>query len=148
MFTLRKFQRLKKPADFQRVYKSKQWGSSQHYTFNVLSLDDINLDQLTDQEKRLLDSIKTRGENLLGVTVSKKVSKRAVDRNRIKRQMREFFRHHQAELNRAQLVITAKPSCLKASDEQRMISLQELWQKIMKWQRWHAHQKTKTNLEN
>lgn len=117
-FTLSATQRLKKPADFQRVYKSKQWGGSAHFTFNVLAAN----------------------ESQLGVTVSKKVSKLAVVRNRIKRQVREFYRTHQHDLNSAHLVITAKPSCREASDEDRYASLDELWGKVIKWQRWNAHQ--------
>jgi len=78
--------------------------------------------------------------SVLGVTVSKKVSRRAVDRNRIKRQIREFFRHHQTELRNAKLVITAKPSCLNVSDHTRKQSLAEMWVKVLKWQRWHARQ--------
>jgi len=118
-FTLPQNKRLKTPAQFQQVYKSKQWGGSKHYTFNVLACDD---------------------SDLLGVTVSKKVSKLAVDRNRIKRQIKEFYRHHQAELSNAKLVITAKPSCRKANDSERLKSLEELWVKVLKWQRWHQRQ--------
>jgi len=122
-------QRLKKPAQFQSVYKSKQWGGSKHFTFNVLG--EPSTDQLTQKP------------SVLGVTVSKKVSKRAVDRNRIKRQIREFYRHNQAELNDADIVITAKPSCMRAADDEREQSLQELWGKIIKWQRWHKRQLAK-----
>jgi ribonuclease P protein component len=118
-------QRLKTPDQFQTVYKSKQWGGSKHFTFNVLSQD--NLDD-------------NRGHGVLGPTVSKKVSKRAVDRNRIKRQIREYYRLHQHEIKNAHLVITAKPSCRKASDTERYESLDELWVKILKWQRWHQRQ--------
>lgn len=118
-FTLPQSKRIKTPDQFQQVYKSKQWGGSKHYTFNVLATDSANQ---------------------LGVTVSKKVSKLAVDRNRIKRQIKEFYRLHQAQLLNAQLVITAKPSCKKASDAERQESLEELWGKVLKWQRWHQRQ--------
>lgn len=121
LFCLRKEQRLKTPADFQRVYSSKQWGGSKHFTFNVLAND-------VDQE------------NTLGVTVSKKVSKRAVDRNYLKRIMREFFRVRQSELKGANLVLTAKPSSKRASSEEQLQSLEELWAKVLKWQRWHSRE--------
>jgi len=122
-------QRLKKPSQFQAVYKSRQWGGSRHYTFNVLAHDSAQLDH--------------NAPAILGVTVSKKVSKLAVDRNRIKRQIREFYRLRQSQLNDADIVITAKPSCHKASDEERLKSLEELWVKVMKWQRWHHRQISK-----
>lgn len=113
-------QRLKKPSDFKRVYQSKQWGSSEHFTFNVLA-----------NEKERFS---------LGVTVSKKVSKSAVVRNRIKRQIKEFYRLRQHEITGASLVITAKANCAQASDQQRQTSLEVLWNKIRKWQKWHIRQ--------
>jgi len=123
-------QRLKKPSQFQTVYQSKQWGASKYFTFNVLAND---------------VAIKANGQlpAVLGVTVSKKVSKRAVDRNRIKRQIREFFRKRQDQLQNASIVITAKPHCIKADDKSRQESLLELWDKVLKWQRWHQRQLTK-----
>lgn len=123
-------QRLKKPSQFQSVYQSKQWGGSKYFVFNVLANDKA----IT--ENKSLPSV-------LGVTVSKKVSKRAVDRNRIKRQIREFFRHHQHELNNANIIITAKPHCIKANDKARSESLLEMWEKVLKWQRWHKRQLAK-----
>ena len=125
-FGLNKAQRLRTPADFQHVYSSKQWGGSQHFTFNVLAND-------VDQK------------NTLGVTVSKKVSKRAVDRNHLKRIMREFFRHRQSELKGSNLVLTAKPSSKRASPEERLQSLEELWAKVLKWQRWHRREQEKNH---
>ena len=85
--------------------------------------------------------------NVLGVTVSKKVSKRAVDRNHLKRVMREFYRLRQSELKGASLVLTAKPSSRNANSQERLESLQELWSKLLKWQRWHQAQERK-KLEN
>ena len=120
-YGLAKTQRLKKPSDFQSVYASTQWGGSKHFTFNVLATD-------------------VSGHNSLGVTVSKKVSKRAVDRNHLKRVMREFYRQRQADIKGANLVITAKPSSRNASSDERLKSLEELWSKVLKWQRWHQSQ--------
>lgn len=125
-FTLPHTQRLKKPAQFQSVYQSKQWGGSRYFTFNVLAKESISPQK-----------------PILGVTVSKKVSKRAVDRNRIKRQIREFFRKNQAQLTDAELIITAKPNCIKANDVERNDSLDELWTKVQKWQSWHKRQADK-----
>ncbi len=131
-YSLPAFQRLKKPAQFQSVYQSKQWGGSKFFTFNVLARNETS---------RCIHS-----DVVLGVTVSKKVSKRAVDRNRIKRQIREFFRHNKIELQNADLIITAKPSCIKASDLERDESLLELWSKVLKWQRWHKRQLKKQEI--
>lgn len=44
----------------------------------------------------------------LGVIVSRKISKRAVDRNYIKRSIREFFRNNQQQLGNLDVVIRAR----------------------------------------
>lgn len=120
--TLKKHCRLAKPDEFHWVYQSKQWGGSALFTYNV---------RANQEADYLLTSSR------LGVTVAKKVSKRAVDRNRLKRQMREFYRHRQDQLINASLVITAKPKSLNASDSEREQSLQELWTKVLSWQHWY-----------
>ena len=124
-FRLTSAQRLKTPSEFQCVYSSKQWGGSKYFTFNVLAND--------------IDA-----KNTLGVTVSKKVSKRAVDRNKLKRVMREFYRQRQAELSGTNLVLTAKPASKLASSDERLKSLEELWVKVLKWQRWHNRELMKS----
>ena len=132
-FKLNKTQRLRSPSDYRRVYQSKQWGGSTHHTFNVLAGDNQN-------------SQGVAVANMLGVTVSKKVSKLAVQRNLIKRQTKEFYRLHQHQLQPSvALVITAKPSCAKADSEQRTDSLELLWQKVLKWQRWYQKTQDKEN---
>lgn len=127
--TLGKAQRLRKPADYRRVYQSKQWGGSTYYSFNVFPI-------VPSGEGVKCSDYQQQANSLIGVTVSKKVSKSAVVRNRIKRQIKEFYRLHQDELNEAELVITAKPACAKALDAERQQSLLELWSKVQKWQRW------------
>ncbi|NNC99744.1 MAG: ribonuclease P protein component [Gammaproteobacteria bacterium] len=115
---LSKTQRLRKPEDYRRVYQSNQWGGSAHHTFNV------NV---------------SASRRSLGVTVSKRVAKSAVVRNRIRRQIKEFYRARQFQLIGAELVITAKPSCAPASDDQRRESLELLWDKLLRWQRWYLN---------
>lgn len=122
-----KTQRLRTPGQFRSVYQNKQWGGSLHHTFNI-------------KASNLKGSSRA---SMLGVTVSRKVSNSAVIRNRIKRQIREFYRHRQFELSDAEVVITAKPSCAIASDSDRRESLEVLWQKLIKWQQWHQKANTK-----
>jgi ribonuclease P protein component len=51
----------------------------------------------------------------LGVVTSKKVSNRAVDRNLVRRRLREIFRHHRAELSGpVDLVIIGRRNLLSA----------------------------------
>ncbi|WJW75506.1 ribonuclease P protein component [Thiohalobacter sp. IOR34] len=45
----------------------------------------------------------------LGLAISRKVSPRAVVRNRIKRQIREVFRQHQAQLAALDFVVIGRP---------------------------------------
>lgn len=52
----------------------------------------------------------------LGLTVSKRVSKSAVERNRLRRQMRETFRRQRSLLPPADYVLTAKPEAAKADN--------------------------------
>jgi ribonuclease P protein component len=54
----------------------------------------------------------------LGVIVSKKVSKKAVVRNRIKRQIREIFRLNQNKISPIDLVVIAKQSAEESNYQQ------------------------------
>lgn len=112
------------PREFQQVYANKQFGGSKLFSFNVLGAQPVSR---------------------LGITVAKKVDKRAVERNRIKRRVREFYRHHQQELSNADLVITAKPVCAGVDGADIDADLAILWQAIKKWQRWFKHQKEPVN---
>lgn len=65
----------------------------------------------------------------LGITVSKKVSQRAVDRNRIKRQMREFFRLNDAPGPHFDVVMVAHPEASMKTNRQIRQALDKLWRK-------------------
>ncbi|NKI35709.1 ribonuclease P protein component [Wenzhouxiangella sp. XN79A] len=63
----------------------------------------------------------------LGMTVSKRVARRAVERNRVRRQIRESFRLHRPELARLDFVVRALPSAAGADNPELRRSLNELW---------------------
>ena len=65
----------------------------------------------------------------VGLTVSKRVSKRAVQRNRIKRQIRESFRLRQAELSPIDFVVTAKVGSAEQENGVLRSELDKLWSK-------------------
>lgn len=54
----------------------------------------------------------------LGLAVSRKVDPRAVGRNRIKRVLREVFRHLRSQLAPGDYVVVARPAARDASPEQ------------------------------
>jgi len=124
MQRLSKHQRLARPADYRRVYQSNYWGNTRLFSFNVQPIE------VRD------------GPSILGTTVSKKVSKSAVKRNKIKRQIKEFYRLHQQDLVGCEVVITAKASASQATQAERWADLTELWAKLLKWQRWYHRNHT------
>lgn len=71
------------------------------------------------------------GNNLkharLGLAVSRKAAARAVDRNRIRRQVRESFRHHQAAFADIDIVVMAQPRATRSDNPQLRAALAEHW---------------------
>ncbi|MCF6288078.1 MAG: ribonuclease P protein component [Proteobacteria bacterium] len=65
----------------------------------------------------------------LGLVISKKVDKRAVQRNRIKRICRETFRKHSFKTN-CDLVILARPNTSTKSSKELHKMLNQLWQQV------------------
>ena len=117
--SLPKSMRILQPKAFKQVYANRQFGNSRFFTFNALG----------DQQ-----SLK------LGITVAKKVSKLAVQRNRVKRLVREHFRHNKHRVGNTHLVITAKAGASSASNQELRDNLEELWVKVGRWQRWLNNQ--------
>jgi ribonuclease P protein component len=68
----------------------------------------------------------------LGITVSRKVSPRAVQRNRIKRQVRESFRHYRLSLCGVDLVVIARPEAAKSDNKTLKAALQQHWERIQR----------------
>jgi len=112
-----KYQRLRKPREFTQIVKSKPVVCNDRF-FRVLSQ-------------------KGSSGLRLGLAVSKKVDKRAVERNRIKRNIREVFRHWNVEvaekLDQLEIDIffQAKPAAsgtcnqrLQAATYQHLITIQ------------------------
>ena len=66
----------------------------------------------------------------VGLVVAKKHAKRAVDRNEIKRIVRESFRHHQSELENLDCVILSRGGAkdLDKTELRRMVD--QLWTRL------------------
>lgn len=100
--------RLRSPRDFRRVSREGRRRRSPHFVMLVAP-------------KRLEVE---REAPALGLTVSRKVG-RAVRRNRVKRRVREWFRHHRGELPpRSDVVVIARPGAaeLRNSEIERELS--------------------------
>jgi ribonuclease P protein component len=66
----------------------------------------------------------------LGQAVSRRVSKRAVDRNRIKRIVRESFRHARAALPPVDILVVANPSAAACPGAELRNELERLWERL------------------
>ena len=67
----------------------------------------------------------------LGVIVGKKTAKHAVVRNRIKRVIRESFRHHQDRLQKIDVVIIARKPCETLDKQKLREGIDLLWEKLL-----------------
>ncbi len=118
--------RLKKPAQFNTVYSNNQTRVKGQY-FTVLAFC-----RFKSLDKSLAGDTMARAENAparVGVVVSKKVSKLAVQRNRLKRQVRERFRTraHPAGFD---FVVIARPGAATVSNTALANELEELWKRL------------------
>jgi len=103
--------RLLKPADFSRVFKDPIRSSDRLFTILAMPNAESDLPRL-------------------GLAISKKHARRALDRNRIKRIVRESFRHQQPNLPAVDFVVMARESTLKASNQELFASLSQHWNRL------------------
>lgn len=80
----------------------------------------------------LLIRRRTTGPARLGLAISKKQAKRAVDRNRLKRLIRESFRHRQHQMPTLDVVAMARRAAVAADCETLRESLDTLFGKAQK----------------
>lgn len=66
----------------------------------------------------------------IGLTIAKKRVKKAYARNRLKRLIRESFRHKQHQLPNIDIVVMAKNGAEKLDNETLYKHLDKLWRKI------------------
>lgn len=102
--------RLLKPAEYKRVFDSAKRSSDRYLTI-LCSPNDLD-------------------HARLGLAISKKCSKLAVQRNRIKRLIRETFRLNQHDLLQADYVVMARPVAAKADNQELIRALNKLRQKV------------------
>lgn len=102
--------RLLKPAEFSQVFKDPIRSSDRLFTILAVR----NTEQAMPR---------------LGLAISKKHAKRALDRNRIKRLVRESFRQ-QHNLPAADLVVMARDVTARASNQEIFDSLSQHWKRL------------------
>lgn len=66
----------------------------------------------------------------LGMAVSRRVSKKAVVRNRIRRVIREEFRLHRANLPHVDMLLIARSAAVDGTNEQLRSELDSIWQRL------------------
>lgn len=111
-FSFPRHVRLLKPDEFSRVFKEPIRSTDRLLTILAVTNDACHA--------------------RLGLAISKKNAKRAVDRNRIKRLVRESFRLHMHKMPDIDLVVMAKPVTKNADNQQILQSLQQHWHRLKK----------------
>jgi ribonuclease P protein component len=101
---------MRRPAEFKRAYAAGKRLGNEFFTVNA-------------QPNGLTCA-------RLGMSIAARILRRAVDRNRLRRLIRESFRAHQLRLPALDIVIGVRAG-VKAVDNARLRSaLEKLWQKI------------------
>lgn len=103
--------RLLTPGDFQAVFNNAVPAVSPHIT--------------------LLGRQNNFNHPRLGMAIPKKHIKRAVGRNRIRRVVKELFRHQQHLLPAIDVVVIAKKGIADLSNQELNKILVKLWQKLI-----------------
>lgn len=105
--------------------------------YRLLAAKDFNrvFQHATKQSDRhliLLACANSQHYARLGMAVSKRQLKRAVDRNRIKRVIRESFRTRQAQLRGLDIVVLVRHGIVKLDNETVFYALDKHWDLVSK----------------
>ncbi len=110
-FGFPKTSRLLNAADYKAVFSNAQFKVSCRH-FLVLAISN------------------SRSSPRLGLVIAKKNVALAVQRNRIKRQLRDSFRHNKAILGKLDLVVLARKDADKLDNNQLKNTIETLWQDL------------------
>ncbi|MBI3562830.1 MAG: ribonuclease P protein component [Gammaproteobacteria bacterium] len=87
--------------------------------------------RLGDRQLQLLCWSNNRVEARLGLVIGKKYLRRAVDRNRLKRQIRESFRGQQTRLKGLDIVVVLRADLAAKTNAQLRQQLQQGWEQVV-----------------
>jgi ribonuclease P protein component len=83
---------------------------------------------------RFLTILYKKNNNLygrLGLIVGKRIAKKAVSRNQIKRVIRESFRSQQDKLSGIDIIVIARQQCDKLSKQKLREGIDQLWERLL-----------------
>jgi ribonuclease P protein component len=107
--------RLLKPGDFARLRQASRRIGSRYFS----------------AEFRITDDTAAR----MGLAVSRRVSKLAVQRNRLKRLARDSFRRNRATLGPVDVLVIARSAAVAVAGSELLADLDLLWSKLPRAQR-------------
>lgn len=116
-YAFTKAHRLLSPSDFKAVFDDARFKAS---------------DQLLLVLSRPNTAVVTNGTPRLGLVIAKKHIRLSVQRNRIKRILRETFRHHQHQLQGIDAVVLARRGLDKLDNAQLHALFSKQWARIIK----------------
>ena len=117
--------RLKHWRDFQKVYQKGIRRSGRYLTLRGLPQHTKVVHEATPGTLRSMD--KGKPPTRIGISISQKVSKKAVVRNRIKRQIRAIFRQFLPRISPDwQLIVVVRPGAEECEYAQFLRELEQL----------------------
>ena len=114
--------RLLTPHEFKAVFDGALFKAS-HRSLLLLAIPRADSSDHTDSPARL------------GLVVAKKHARHAVQRNRLKRLLRDSFRHHKAELVGLDIVALTKPGLWQMQNPAIRAVIEEQWARLLKQKR-------------
>lgn len=114
--------RLLTPREFKAVFDGALFKAS-HRSLLLLAIPAVDTPSQPDAPARL------------GLVVAKKHARLAVQRNRLKRLLRESFRHHKAELTGLDIVALVKPGLWQQENSAIRAIIEEQWARLLKQKR-------------
>ncbi len=119
--------RLKRRRDFQTVYKAGSRKSTCHLTLRALAFRTLSATKKAENSLKRSEFSVAESPTCIGISISQKVSKRAVIRNRIKRQIRAAFRQLLPRIQSGWwLVVVVRPDAVQCDYGQFLRELEQL----------------------